>query len=296
MQKYLLYYFLILPAFLSLALLGGCTALSVCELQDSETLGDGNHAMSFGIPYLPNPELLYKKDWIDTESMPVSFLPLELDLTWGVGDHVDLGFSAWSASILPHVLYHTYSTLRTIGYTTTKEFLDLDEKRTTGSNDDDEDFIKNGGMDIGLKFHAKWMFTPDDFPNKIALSLSGSYYLADVYVNDNGFHEGNIIHTYGISPALIFTQEFSDHVNIFCGFKANFFRFEYKEYKDLDTDHNFKYKGNLNFYLPFVGFKFYDQGISSAIINIGYIVTEHPYETKYDYESVIAALNFMYYI
>ena len=261
-----------------------CAVLSTNELQDAETLGNGNSELYLNMPYVPNPSVLYSKPDSNSLSFTPSLLPFELGLRSGISSRSDIGISCWSGSLATATLVGLAEGLANYDYN--------DEEEDYEDDDEWVNIVDHGlGFDFGVKFYWKYRITDprDKVQIAVVFNLSGYYAGAKP---QNGGVEYHSISCGGFSPALIFSNKINPSASFYYGFKLNFYTFDYSSER-VDYDEINKFISDSNgrkfFLSPFLGL-YSDNSMS---LELGYIITTDRDMTELSWDRIILGFKFI---
>lgn len=162
-----------LPCVLLLAvILMDCSAVNVLQLQDAETMKDGEGLLQGGLGFGPDLARLY---YDSSATLGGLYVPIEeFSARYGLSESVEIGGGAWTSALL---------------------LLPATSFRT---------------VDLGLRGGATWMITPRADDLRAALTLGSWWYgAANAYFADNSeLRSGGSV--YGFQPGVILSEVMGD--------------------------------------------------------------------------------------
>jgi hypothetical protein len=149
-------------------ILTGCSAVSVLELQDAETVRPGAPTAYAGASFGPDMARLY----LDSSgTLGGLYVPLaEFGARMGLGQQVDVGLGGWTSTLL----YAPATSFQT--------------------------------ADLGVRASVRWMITNRGAVDRVALGVTGWWYgSTNAWVNDNSaLRAGGVV--YGFGPSLLYSM------------------------------------------------------------------------------------------
>ncbi|MBI3195250.1 MAG: hypothetical protein HYZ34_12420 [Ignavibacteriae bacterium] len=239
-------------------LFGGCSGISLLEMQDAETLQAGRESFSYGLTAGPSLTTLYS----DTTNKNIpfrSFHILEGRYQVGLSEKNDLGFSLWSSSIFHNIL-----------------LLDFEK------------------ADFGIKCSFKHMLTERESDHKVSLGFDGLGHYANYGILPNDVKTVQEW-TGGFSPFAIYSYTINSHPDdnrpipliwfirnlrsVYLGMKMNIL-WSQLSYEDQSTGMVRTINATPVIYSPFIGVTAGDY--KRQFLEIIYALTKNPYSNKFE--------------
>ncbi|TAK65373.1 MAG: hypothetical protein EPO24_02615 [Bacteroidetes bacterium] len=146
----------------------GCAGISFLELQDAETLGEGNSSIALGSSLGLDIKSIFIDSLSSREGESYSWVPIEAHFQTGVRENMDVGVSLWNSSLLSVFRFKQRASY----------------------------------YDVGMALNAKYRMTPQAARRNVAFSVSLMGQLAGYSQGDDYWN----YRTAAIAPGIFYSN------------------------------------------------------------------------------------------